>query len=254
MSVANAQQSVGLVQTRIAQIPLPPEGLRLECGGVLPELQVAYETYGTLSSAADNAIFVCHALSGDAHVAGWHSPEDKRPGWWDDMVGPGKGLDTRRFFVICANILGGCKGTTGPSSIDPRTGRPYGSRFPPITVGDIVNVHRLLLNHLGIRKLYAVIGGSFGGMQVLEWGIRHPETVERCICIASAASLSAQALAFDIVGREMIVSDPAWAGGDYYETGQKPADGLAAARMIGHITYLSPEIMASKFGDRKSVV
>jgi len=245
------QQSVGLVETRIARIPLPPEGLTLEGGGVLPELQVAYESYGTLSPARDNVIVVCHALSGDSHVAGNHSAEDKHPGWWDDMVGPGKGLDTTRFFVICANVLGGCKGTTGPSSLDPRTGRPYGSQFPAITVGDIVRVHRLLLQHLGIETVYAAVGGSFGGMQVLEWGIRHSDFVQRCICIASAASLSTQALAFDIVGREVIVSDPAWAGGDYYGTGRQPDDGLAAARMIGHITYLSPEIMTRKFGRRK---
>ena len=245
------QQSVGLVETRIARIPLPPEGLILEGGGMLPELQVAYEAYGTLSPAKDNVIVVCHALSGDAHVAGIHSPEDKHPGWWDDMVGPGKGLDTTRFFVICANVLGGCKGTTGPSSVDPRTGRPYGSAFPAITVGDIVRVQRLLLAHLGVATVYAAVGGSFGGMQVLEWGIRHSDFVQRCICIASAASLSTQALAFDIVGREVIVSDPAWAAGDYYGTGRQPDDGLAAARMIGHITYLSPEIMTRKFGRRK---
>jgi homoserine O-acetyltransferase len=248
---AGLQQSVGLVQTRVARLPLPAEGLRLESGRTLPELEVAYETYGTLSAARDNVVFVCHAISGDAHVAGEHTPGDKHPGWWDDMVGPGKGIDTTRFFVVCANVLGGCKGTTGPSSLDPRTGRPYGSQFPAITVSDMVNVHRLLLQHLGIETIYAAVGGSFGGMQVLEWGIRHPHSVRHCICIAAAASLSAQALAFDIVGREVIVSDPAWAGGDYYGTGRQPDDGLAAARMIGHITYLSPEIMTRKFGRRK---
>ncbi len=251
MTPGTPQQSAGLVETRIARIALPPEGLKLEGGGVLPELEVAYETYGTLAPARDNVVFICHALSGDAHVAGIHTPEDKHPGWWDDMVGPGKGIDTTRFFVVCANVLGGCKGTTGPSSLDPRTGRPYGSQFPAITVGDIVRVHRLLLRHLGIETVYAAVGGSFGGMQVLEWGIRHPDAIRHCICIATAASLSTQALAFDIVGREVITSDPAWAGGDYYGTGRQPEDGLAAARMIGHITYLSPEIMTRKFGRRK---
>jgi homoserine O-acetyltransferase len=245
------QQSVGLVKTSLATIPLPPEGFKLEGGGVLHELQVAYETYGTLSPARDNVILICHALSGDAHVAGYHSPDDKHPGWWDDMIGPGKGIDTNRFFALCANILGGCKGTTGPSSLNPATGRPYGSDFPAITLRDMVRAHYLLLQHLGITKLYAAIGGSFGGMQVLEWGIGYPDLVDRCICIASAASLTTQALAFDIVGREVITSDPAWAGGNYYGTGKLPKDGLAAARMIGHITYLSPEIMTTKFGRRK---
>lgn len=251
MTNEKLQQSVGLVKTNIVTIPLPPEGFTLEGGGVLHELQVAYETYGTLAPDRDNAILICHAISGDAHVAGYHSPDDKHPGWWDDMIGPGKGIDTRRSFVICANILGGCKGTTGPASINPATRRPYGSDFPAITLGDMVRAHYLLLQHLGIHKLYAVIGGSFGGMQVLEWGIRYPDLVDRCICIASAASLSTQALAFDIVGREVITSDPAWSGGNYYGTGKMPKDGLAAARMIGHITYLSPEIMTTKFGRRK---
>jgi homoserine O-acetyltransferase len=245
------QQSVGLVKTDIATIPLPPEGFTLEGGGVLHELQVAYETYGTLAADRNNVILICHAISGDAHVAGYNSPDDKHPGWWDDMIGPGKGIDTNRFFVVCANILGGCKGTTGPASINPATNRPYGSDFPAITLRDMVRTHYLLLQHLGINKLYAVVGGSFGGMQVLEWGIRYPDLVDRCICIASAASLSTQALAFDIVGREVITSDPAWAGGNYYGTGKMPKDGLAAARMIGHITYLSPEIMTTKFGRRK---
>jgi homoserine O-acetyltransferase len=251
MTNEKLQQSVGLVKTHTVTIPLPPEGFQLEGGGVLHELQIAYETYGVLSPTRDNVIMVCHALSGDAHVAGYHDPEDKHPGWWDDMIGPAKGIDTNRFHVICANILGGCKGTTGPSSINPATGRPYGSDFPAITLRDIVRAHQLLLRHLGIERLYATIGGSFGGMQVLEWGISYPDLVDHCVCIASAASLTTQALAFDIVGREVITSDPAWAGGNYYGTGKLPKDGLAAARMIGHITYLSPEIMTSKFGRRK---
>ncbi len=251
MKTVNLEQSVGLVETRTVSIPLPPGGLKLENGGVLPELTVAYESYGTLNAERDNAVFICHALTGDAHVAGYHTKEDTAPGWWNDMIGPGKGLDTNLYHVICANILGGCKGTTGPSSINPETRRAYGEDFPSITIGDIVHVHYLFLQQLGINRLHAVIGGSFGGMQVLEWSIRYPEVPKNCICIASAASLSAQALAFDIVGREVITNDPGWVGGNYYGTGQLPRNGLAAARMLGHITYLSPEIMTTKFGRKK---
>lgn len=245
--------SVGLVETHRVRIPLPAEGFRLEKGGVLPELHVAYETYGELAPGRDNVIYICHALTGDAHAAGYHHG-DTKPGWWDAMVGPGKGLDTNRFHVVCANILGGCMGTTGPSSVNPRTGKPYGSSFPAITTGDIVRVQRLLLEHLGIRRLKAVIGGSFGGMQVLEWSIHHGDMVERAICIASAMNLSAQALAFDIVGRHAILTDPAWSGGDYYENRKVPVHGLAQARMIGHITYLSSEIMKRKFGREKKPI
>ncbi len=246
-----APGSVGPVTTRIAAIALPPEGFRLACGATLPELRIAFETYGTLAPARDNAVFICHALTGDAHVAGYHdSPEGPR-GWWDEMIGPGKGIDTRHYFVLCANILGGCKGTTGPSSVNPATGTPYGASFPYLTVADVVDAHRLLLAHLGIERLAAVVGGSFGGMQALTWATRHPEQIERVVCIASAASLSTQALAFDIVGREAITSDPDWHGGDYYGTGAVPAHGLAQARKIGHITYLSQEMMTKKFGREK---
>ncbi len=235
------------MQTRIARIDLPPEGFRLSSGAFLPELQVAYETYGALSENRDNVIYICHALTGDAHAAGTHGPGETT-GWWDDMIGPGKGIDTRYYHVVCGNILGGCKGTTGPSSTDPRTGRPYGSTFPAITLADIVEVHARLLQHLGIERLAAVIGGSLGGMQALEWTVRYPERIDRCICIASATHLSTQALAFDIVGRKAITSDPDWQGGDYYDTGRAPNRGLAQARRIGHITYLSPEMMELKFG------
>lgn len=251
MDKAHFKQSVGLVETKLASISLPPEGLTLDNGETLPELTIAYETYGQLNQAQDNVIFLCHALTGDAHVAGYHSDDPKSQGWWESMIGPGKGIDTNRFHVICANILGGCKGTTGPGSINPATGTPYGATFPNITIGDIVHAHYLLLTHLGIERLYAVIGGSFGGMQVLEWSIRYPDMPERCICLASAASLSSQALAFDIVSREVITSDPGWAEGNYYGTGTQPSNGLAAARMLGHITYLSPEIMTLKFGRKK---
>ena len=241
-------KSVGCVETQIARIALPEGGLRLECGQSLPELETAYETYGELTPARDNAVFICHALSGDAHVAGYHDDPHKTRGWWDDMVGPGKGMDTDHYFIVCANILGGCKGTTGPSSTNPATGRPYGSAFPPITIGDMVNAHLLLLKHLGISRVAAVVGGSMGGMQVLEWAIRHPDTTRHCICIAAGAGLSAQALAFDVVGRRAITSDPNWQGGDYYGTGHTPAAGLARARQIGHITYLSRRMMSAKFG------
>ena len=243
--------SVGLAATQTMRLALPPEGFVLERGGVLPELDVAYETYGQLDAVRANAVLLCHALSGDAHAAGRHTPTDAKPGWWDEMIGPGKGLDTGRFFVICTNILGGCNGTTGPSSINPRTNRPYGSTFPAITIGDMVRVQQMLVRQLGLEKLYAVMGGSMGGMQVLEWAIRFPDLVERAICIASAASLSAQALAFDIVGRRSILSDSNLAGGDYYDAEPGPNDGLATARMLGHITYLSPEIMDRKFGREK---
>jgi len=250
----STKDSVGLVETKYLHLALPPEGFKLENGGTLPELQVAYETYGRLSESADNAVYICHALTGDAHVAGHHAAEDAKAGWWDAMIGPGKGIDTNRFYVLCANILGGCMGTTGPSSIDPRTGKPYGSSFPSITTGDIVNVQELLLRQLGISRLAAVVGGSFGGMQVLEWSIRFPQMVGKCVCIASGMNLSAQALAFDIVGRNAITADPAWANGDYYQSEQKPAQGLAQARMIGHITYLSSENMKRKFGREKKEI
>jgi len=248
----DTKNTVGVVETKIAKIPLPEDGFKLECGRSLKELQVAYETYGTLTPAKDNVVFICHALSGDAHVAGWHGKiGEGAPGWWENMVGPGKGIDTNHYFVVCANILGGCKGTTGPSSINPETGKPYGSDFPPITVRDVVRVHSLLTRYLGLEKIAVVVGGSFGGMQALEWLIQEPDRVENCICIASATALSAQALAFDIVGRRAIMADPNWEGGDYYESGQVPSEGLSLARKIGHITYLSPEMMGKKFGREK---
>src|ERR1035437_5637500 len=251
---STTEDSVGFVETKNVAIRLPPEGLVLENGESLPELQVAYESYGALAPAGDNVIYICHALTGDAHVAGYHSPQDKKSGWWDAMVGPGKGIDTNRFHVICANILGGCMGTTGPSALNPRTLRPYGSSFPAITTGDMVHVQYLLLQHLGIQRLAAVIGGSFGGMQVLEWIRRYPLVVDKGVCIASAMSLSAQALAFDIVGRNAIQADAAWADGDYYGKAQTPVQGLAQARMIGHITYLSSENMKLKFGREKKAI
>lgn len=248
-----SSEGVGKVETLVAEIDLPESGWALERGGVLSTLQVAYETYGERSPDNDNTVFICTALSGDAHAAGYHTDPDVDPGWWDAMIGPGRGIDTRFYHVVCANILGGCKGTTGPKSINPVTGKPYGADFPEVTVGDIVDAHRWLLKHLGIDRLAAVVGGSFGGMQVLEWAVRYPMMMDRCICIATAASLSAQALAFDSVARTMIVKDPHWRGGNYYDEGPRPDEGLAQARQLGHITYLSQDIMKTKFGrERKN--
>ena len=247
-------QSVGIVQTQFAKLFEPPHTLMLEGGQKLGPVTVTYETYGRLTPAKDNAIFVCHALTGDAHVAGWHSAESRKPGWWDELVGPGKALDTTQYFVICANVLGGCQGTTGPSTRDPATGQPYGLRFPFITVGDMVEVHTGLVRHLGIEKLLSVVGGSLGGMQVLDWVARHPEMIHSAICLAAAAKLTAQGIAFNAVGRRAITADPQFLHGDYY--GEDPSKygevgprfGLALARMIAHITYLSEESIERKFG------
>ena len=244
--------SVGIVETKTVELDLPPGGFSLHKGGTLESIAVAYETYGELSRDKDNVVYICHALTGDAHVAGRYSENDDKPGWWDEMVGPGKGIDTDYYHVVCANILGGCKGTTGPSSTSPATGKPYGSSFPDITVRDIVRVQKLLLEQLGVERLSAVIGGSFGGMQVLEWGLRYPDAVDRCICVATGLTLSSQALAFDVVARDAILSDQKWDGGDYYEKGKGPEWGLSHARKIAHITYLSPEIMEEKFGREKT--
>ncbi len=243
---------VGLTETRHLTLDLPEGGFRLESGGTLPRVDIAYETYGELSPERDNVVFICHALTGDAHAAGYTADDVKRPsGWWDNMIGPGRGIDTSRFHVVCANILGGCKGTTGPSSPNPSDdGRPYGSRFPDMTVDDIVEVHALFLRQLGIRRVHAVVGGSFGGMQALALTVRHPEMVEGVVCIATGASLSTQALAFDVIGRAAIVNDADWRGGDYYADGRAPVAGLAQARQLAHITYLSETLMKEKFGRR----
>ena len=242
--------SVGLVKTQFATLFESPNELPLVAGAKLGPVRVAYETYGELSAARDNAIFVCHALTGDAHMAGLHSPTDKKPGWWDELVGPGRGLDTNRYFIICANVIGGCQGTTGPSSIDPQTGKPYGLTFPFLTVGDFVQVHSALVKHLGIEKLLAVIGGSLGGMQVLEWAARYPEQIRSAVCLASAARLTAQGIAFNCVGRRAIVTDPNFHNGDYYDQPAGPNHGLALARMVAHITYLSEASIEKKFGRR----
>jgi homoserine O-acetyltransferase len=223
--------------------------LRLESGGTLPGVTVAYETYGEPNEAGDNAILICHAISGDSHVAR-HNDGDE-PGWWEVLVGPGKPVDTNRFFVICPNLLGGCRGTTGPGSLNPASGKSYGPDFPTVTIGDMVEVERRLLDHLGIGQLVAVIGGSVGGHQTLTWATRHPDRLRGAVVLASSPRLTSQALAFDVVGRNAIRRDPHYHGGQYYDKPHGPTVGLALARMIGHITYLSPAAMSQKFeGDR----
>ena len=241
--------NAGIVQTQFATLAAPPNALKLEGGGELGPITLAYETYGALSEKRDNAVLVCHALSGDAHVAGRHSPDDRRPGWWDMLIGPGKALDTDRYFVIGTNVIGGCSGSTGPSSVDPATGMPYGTRFPMITISDMVNAQILLLDHLGIDRLLAGVGGSMGGMQVLELAVARPERIHTAVLLATAARQPTQAIAFNEVARQAIMADPNWRSGDYY-TGAAPDKGLALARMIGHITYLSDEAMKAKFGRR----
>ena len=242
---ASSDSTRSAAQLRHAQRVTLEEPLRLELDGELPVVTVTYETYGQLSERGDNAVLVCHAISGDSHVARHDERDD--PGWWDLVVGPGKAIDTEHYFVICPNILGGCRGTTGPNSVDPRTGHPYGADFPTITVGDMVEVQRRLIDRLGIRALRAVVGGSLGGHQALTWATRHPERVRGCIALATSPRLTSQALAFDVVGRNAILHDPGYEGGQYYERGGGPTIGLALARMLAHVTYLSREAMTAKF-------
>ncbi len=240
--------SIGLVETQYFTFaedqPLP-----LESGETLGPITLAYETYGRLNEDRSNAILICHALSGNAHAAGYNSPDDKGPGWWDDCIGPGKAFDTDKFFVICSNVIGGCKGSTGPGSINPATGKPYGLSFPVVTVGDMVRAQKLLIDQLGIGQLLAVAGGSMGGMQVLEWAASYPDRVRAALPIATTARHSPMLIAFSEVGRQAIYADPHWNHGDYY-AGPRPNAGLAVARMVGHITYLSEESMHHKFGRR----
>ena len=227
-----------------------PGGLDLVSGSRLEHVEIAYETWGRLDERGTNAVFICHALSGDAHVAaGPDATGTDKPGWWEVMVGPGKAIDTRRFYVICSNVLGGCSGSTGPGSVDPATGKPYGLSFPLVTIEDMVDAQAALLAALGIEKLLAVVSGSMGGMQALSWARRHPTRLRTCVAVATTPRLAAQAIAFNEVGRTAILGDPSFDGGAYYEHGQ-PDQGLAIARMIGHITYLSDESMRAKFGRR----
>ena len=240
-----AGNSVGIVEPRTARFAEP---LKLACGRDLADYELVYETYGVLNDERSNAVLVCHALSGNHHAAGYHSPDDRKPGWWDECIGPGKPIDTNRFYVVSLNNIGGCHGSTGPTSINPQTGKPWGPDFPPLRARDWVNSQARLADYLGISCWAAVVGGSLGGMQAMRWSLEYPERVRHCIVIAAAMKLSAQNLAFNEVARQAILSDPAFADGHYLERGTVPAQGLALARMVGHITYLSDHAMASKFG------
>jgi homoserine O-acetyltransferase/O-succinyltransferase len=267
-TAATAQQtagSVGVVEAQYLDLPRP---VRLDCGQDLTAVRVAYETYGTLNPRRDNVILVCHALSGDAHAAGVSTtaPAEgtrdgfaaeerdgvaaKALGWWDGMIGPGKAFDTDRFFVVSTNLLGGCRGTTGPSSPDPATGKPYGAGFPVITVPDMVRAQRAFLDELGIERLAAVAGGSLGGMQALEWATLFADQVDAVVAIATTHALHPQGLAWNAIARDAIMRDPAWQGGHYYGTGRTPDAGMGLARMVGHMTYLSAEALRDKFGRR----
>jgi homoserine O-acetyltransferase/O-succinyltransferase len=263
--VVGAPGSVGIARTEYADLsdPLPLDG-----GRNLEHVRIAYETYGTLSPTRDNVILVCHALSGDAHAAGWSDDPDApsavdgigadergiRPrgglGWWDGMIGPGKAFDTERYFVVCTNLIGSCRGSTGPSSTNPATGRPYALDFPVVTVGDMVRAERRFLDVLGIERLLAVAGGSLGGMQAIEWSVAYPSSVRAVVSIASTPHLGSQGVAWNAIARNAIMADPDWQGGRYYGTGRSPRAGIGVARMVGHITYLSAESMADKFGRR----
>ncbi len=239
--------SVGIVETQYFVFAEPPHEMILDCGHKLGPITLAYETYGELNADCSNAVLIVHALSGDAHAAGFHNAADDAPGWWDMMVGPGKGFDTDKYFVICSNVIGGCGGSTGPSTINPATGKPYGLSFPMITIGDMVRAQKRLIEGLGIERLLCVAGGSMGGMQALEWLTRFPEAVRSAMVIASTPRLTPQAIAFDAVARHSIQADPYFQNGDYYD-GTKPAVGLSIARMLGHITYLSDARMRERFG------
>ncbi|RFA31196.1 homoserine O-acetyltransferase [Alkalilimnicola ehrlichii] len=245
MSKTLPADSVGLVtpQTHHFDTPLP-----LDCGRELSSYDLVYETYGELNADRSNAILLCHALSGSHHAAGYHSEDERKPGWWEACVGPGKPIDTNRFFVVCSNNLGGCHGSTGPSSIHPTRGEPYGSDFPLVTVGDWVRSQAQLADVLGIETWAAVVGGSLGGMQALQWSIDYPERLRHAVLIAAAPKLSAQNIAFNEVARQAILSDAQFHGGRYYEQNKQPEHGLALARMLGHITYLSDDAMRAKFG------
>lgn len=245
MSTVLPEDSVGLVTPQTARFDEP---LALACGRSLAAYELIYETYGTLNSAASNAVLICHALSGHHHAAGYHTPEDRKPGWWDSCIGPGKPIDTNRFFVVSLNNLGGCNGSTGPSSLNPATGKPYGADFPVLTVEDWVHSQARLADRLGIQQWAAVVGGSLGGMQALQWTITYPDRVRHCVDIASAPKLSAQNIAFNEVARQAILTDPEFHGGSFQDQGVTPKRGLMLARMVGHITYLSDDSMGEKFG------
>ena len=241
----NLTDSVGIVKPQKAIFDSP---LQLDCGKELKKIELVYETYGSLNERKDNAVLICHALSGDHHAAGYNSPDDKKPGWWDVCIGPGKPFDTNKFFIVCPNNIGGCKGSSGPNTVNPETGKLYGPSFPIVTVEDWVNTQNLLGDSLGIKKWACIIGGSLGGMQALQWTISFPEKVQNIISVAAASKLSAQNIAFNEVARQSIINDPDFRDGYYYEYGVIPKIGLSIARMLGHITYLSDDSMRQKFG------
>ncbi len=245
MSTVLPEDSVGLVTPQVARFDDP---LALACGRSLASYELVYETYGTLNPSASNAVLICHALSGHHHAAGYHAATDRKPGWWDSCIGPGKPIDTNRFFVVSLNNLGGCNGSTGPSSLNPATGKPYGADFPVLTVEDWVHSQARLADRLGIGQWAAIVGGSLGGMQALQWTITYPERVRHCVDIASAPKLSAQNIAFNEVARQAILTDPEFHGGSFQDQGVIPKRGLMLARMVGHITYLSDDSMGEKFG------
>lgn len=242
----NTRTSSDHTETKTFEFAHPPQCMDFECGLSLGPLSLAYETYGRLSPDKDNAILILHALTGDAHATRSDPESDSKPGWWEALIGPGKGIDTSRYFVICSNVLGGCMGSSGPSSINPKTGKPYSLSFPMVTVGDMVKAQKRLIDHLGIERLLAVVGGSMGGMQVLEWAVRYPRRVLSAIPIATTARHSAMAIAFNEVARQAIMKDRNWNNGDYYG-GPQPDHGQAVARMIGHVTYLSDLALRQKF-------
>ncbi|MFJ4452432.1 homoserine O-acetyltransferase [Pseudomonas sp. NPDC089392] len=245
MSTVFPEDSVGLVVPQTARFDEP---LALACGRSLASYELVYETYGTLNASASNAVLICHALSGHHHAAGYHAATDRKPGWWDSCIGPGKPIDTNRFFVVSLNNLGGCNGSTGPSSVNPATGKPYGADFPVLTVEDWVHSQARLADRLGIQQWAAIVGGSLGGMQALQWTMTYPDRVRHCVDIASAPKLSAQNIAFNEVARQAILTDPEFHGGSFQDQGVIPKRGLMLARMVGHITYLSDDSMGEKFG------
>lgn len=240
------KKSVGLVTTHTLTFAQPPDALHLTSGKTLSPVTIAYETYGALNTDRSNAILIAHAFSGDAHAAGIHKKTDTHPGWWEAMIGPGKAFDTDKYFIICSNVLGGCAGSTGPASVNPETGKPYGLEFPIVTIADMVMCQRRLVDHLGIDKLLCVAGGSMGGMQALQWVAAYPDRIRAVIPIATTLKHSPQQIALDEVGRQAVMADAEWKRGDYYGKGQ-PRKGLALARMIGHITYMSDKSMEDKF-------